>query len=211
MMSVASLPRSITLSICEESALNDQLQQPTQQPAAPAAQAKLKQIQSVYDPLQDRLLVRFSTTDNAEFPLWFTRRFVQLIWKPMVQILASGIAAEATLSPQAQQATLGFEHQAALSKANFSSKYEESAERWPLGKSPLLVVTLEIKKTSEDHFTFSFRPREGLALNVVMQRDTIHSLCKLLIEASEKGDWQLGLRLVSHPQSIPMHTSPTLQ
>lgn len=189
----------------EKNALSESSQSPS------VTQSRLKQIQSSYRPVQDRLLIRFSTTDRAEFSLWFTRRFVGLIWPPMMQILSSSGLVKSMETPQARQVTLGFEHQVALSKADFSSKYEENAVSWPLGKEPLLIVTLEIKKTNENQFTFCFRHQQGRSLNILLQRETIHSLCKLLIEASEKGGWKLGLKLTQPTLETPVHETPTLQ
>jgi hypothetical protein len=171
-------------------------------------QAQLRQIQVSYVPAEDRLLVRFSTTDRKEFSLWFTRRLVSLIWPPLIEILAKTASTTATTqTPEVRQASLAFEHQTLTQQADYSQQYNNEAADWPLGKEPVLVVTTEIQTQKSGRFNFRFHPKEGKALNMSLPRPTIHSLCKLIIDATEKGEWKMNLSMGASPQP----GTPTLQ
>ncbi len=166
-------------------------------PALPDKQpAQLRQIQVSYVAVEDRLLVRFSTTDHKEFSLWFTRRLVSLMWPPLIEILAkTANPAAAMQTPAARQASLAFEHQSVTQQADYTQAYAQQAAHWPLGKEPMLVVTTEIQSQKSGRFNFRFHPREGKALNMSLPRHTIHSLCKLIIDATEKGEWGMHLSM----------------
>ena len=63
---------------------------------------KLAQIQIRFAPVEDRLLMRLSTDDGAEFRFWLTRRYVRIMWPILHQLTVSGAGAAATQSPAAQ-------------------------------------------------------------------------------------------------------------
>ena len=48
---------------------------------------KIHQMQITFVPVQDRLMFRLNTTAQTEFKLWFTRRYVKLLWQVLQQML----------------------------------------------------------------------------------------------------------------------------
>ena len=54
----------------------------------------IHQIQMAFDKLQDRILLRVSTSDQAEFRFWMTRRYTKLLWTMLIKMLERDPAAE---------------------------------------------------------------------------------------------------------------------
>ena len=169
---------------------------------------KLKQIQVTYDTIQDRILLRMNTSDQAEFSVWMTRRFVMLAWPALVNLLSSAADIGVQSTPEAKKAVLAFQHESAIEKADFSKKYEEDAVNWPLGKEPMLIMAMDIRRLGPDQHSFSFRPADGRQFQITLSRSTIHSLCKLVQDAARKADWGLKLEFLDAP---PPEARPVLQ
>ena len=49
--------------------------------------SSIHQIQMAYQPVEDRILVRVSSTELAEFRFWMTRRYVKLLWTVLLKLL----------------------------------------------------------------------------------------------------------------------------
>lgn len=172
---------------------------------------RLKQIQVTYDTVQDRILLRMNTSVRAEFLVWLTRRFVMLAWPPLVNILASTVEVGVQSTPEAKKAVLAFQHENAIEKADFSKKYAEDATTWPLGKEPMLVVAMDIRRLGPDQYSFTFRPADGRQFQMTLSQSTVHSLCKLLQDATRKANWGLNLDLGEVRPATPATARPILQ
>jgi len=171
--------------------------------------SSLQQMQISFSPEHDRLLLRIKSSDNSEFRLWLTRRFVAMAWPSLVGLLVSNPAVTSQPSREAQQAVLEFEHENAVNQADFDQPYEEKIEALPLGKEPMLVSQMSIQRSKDDKHTVIFKPAKGQGVNLNMGNDLIHSFCKLLSDAVDKTDWNLELQIVN--QSMAEAQGATLQ
>lgn len=164
--------------------------------------AKIQQLHLLYQPIQDRLLMRISTSNGDEYSFWLTRRFVQLLWPVLKNILESDLQISSHSDVLAKRDILLFQHEKATSQAKFTKKYVSKAQHQPLGQLPLLLTTLEAKGTDRDTTSLQLKTSDGGTINVMLDSKLTHAVCKLLADTVEKAKWDLNLQLVDLAQPI---------
>lgn len=172
---------------------------------------KIHQVTSEYHNIEDRLLLKLSAGNNVQFHFWLTRRFCS----QLLTVLADIIGADATLlsdqqantqqavfdsektrkqvlqDPQTKQALLNFQRDAALSKADFSQTQLKPAAETPLGDQPILAAKLAIISRTQGLPIIEVSDMHGHGLKIVLDNTLLHSLYKLLHDASIFAKWQL--------------------
>jgi len=132
-----------------------------------------------------------------------------MAWPSLVGLLVADPSVTTQSSREAQQAVLEFEHENAVSQADFKQPYEENVEALPLGNEPMLVSQMSIQRGKDDKHTVIFKPAKGQGINLNMGKDLVHSFCKLLTDAVDKTDWNLELQMVN--QTMAEAHGATLQ
>jgi hypothetical protein len=158
---------------------------------------QIRQIQARYDELQDRVLLRFSTSEQAEFLFWLTRRFTRRLWVLLVKALERGDpVVRQQARPEAREAVLGMRHEGFVQQSDFSTPFEEKAYRRPLGQEPVVVARADYSPGARPgQFTVSLYPQSGRGIDLGLDAALLHSVCRLLAEAVAKSDWDLTLTL----------------
>lgn len=168
---------------------------------------RIHQMQIIFVPVQDRLLFRLHTTDRNELKLWFTRRYVKLLWQVLQQMLG-GTQSGTSTDPRTKEAELSFQHEQALAKMDFSTPYRETPEvHRPLGDEPVLVARIQVKPGPENTRVLCMHPEQGQGVEIVLDSIWLHSLCKLLVGAVKRSGWDLELRIADYgaPASTTTH------
>jgi hypothetical protein len=160
---------------------------------------KIHQLQVAYSSEEDRLLLRFNTTDGVEFRFWLTRLFVQKFWPGFVSTLEVQ-SPQHSSNNQAQDdvvkdKVMGFMHQAALAKANFAEKFDTTQSECPLGNSPILVCKATIQKREGDSYLLSLYPAKGYGVELGVDQNLLHLLGKMISDAVAKIDWGLAIQI----------------
>jgi hypothetical protein len=152
---------------------------------------KIHQLQVAYSQVEDRLLLRFNTTNGSEFRFWLTRLFIKKFWPGLVNTL------EVIVSPQTpnKESMMGFMHQAAVEKADFSSKFEPSSTSCPLGDSPILVCRATIQPKGPGVHVLSLFPEKGYGVELGVDQNLLHLLSKLIRDAISQVDWGLAIQI----------------
>ena len=163
---------------------------------------KIHQMQITFVPLQDRLMFRMNTTAQTEFTVWFTRRYVKLLWQTLQQMLSHaqpGIGAV----PQSRQAVLSFQHEQAVSTMDFVTPYQEDPKiRRPLGDEPLLVSKIQVKPGPDNIQVLCLHPEQGDGVEIALDPTWLHSFGRLLVEALKKSDWDLEYRIAGYAEPV---------
>jgi hypothetical protein len=160
---------------------------------------RLHQLKVEYVPVQDRLAIVLSTADQAEIKLWLTRRLVKLLWPLLLKLAADASPKiQEQANPEARKALLGFEHEQALSKADFSKPYQPPppAERVaPLGQEPILVARVQTGRNPKGQALLALHPAEGQGITLTLDATLLHAICRLVHAAVQKSEWGLELEL----------------
>ena len=90
---------------------------------------KFKQLNMQYVKRQDRLLMRVSTAEDIEYQVWFTRRFISLLWPFMLEGIDRrnlSDSAEKNLSSNSflKKQLLAMQHKESMPKVNMSENFK---------------------------------------------------------------------------------------
>ncbi len=157
--------------------------------------AKLRQVLVSFSPEEDRLLLRFATSEKTEIRLHLTRRFVRLFWDAAVKALESHPDVRAQAAPEARKAVMSFQHEKAVQSGKFIRRLDDEERSLPLGETPLLVTTARCSPIAGGRTRIVFGTREGKSISASFDRNLLHTFCHLLVGASEKAGWDLDLSL----------------
>ena len=80
---------------------------------------RLHQMTMSYVAAEDRILFRLSTTSESEYRMWFTRRFVRILWGALIQVLERHPTIRDDMSKNVKEAVLGMQHQEAVQQSDF--------------------------------------------------------------------------------------------
>ena len=156
---------------------------------------QIHQIQARYDELQDRILLRLSTTDDCEFRFWLTRRFVKRLWEMLVKMLEWDQAVRQQVDPDTRRTVLDIQHEGFAQQADYSRKFEESERRMPLGDAPVLLAKATGKKRDSGTQVLSLHPQQGQGIDMTLDTRLLHIFSRLLREAVRKAEWDVDLAL----------------
>ena len=180
-------------------------------PEVPAGMAKRLQIRLEFNAVEDRLLLRISEresrTECFAYSFWLTRRFVNMFLTAIDKLIGDELAADLQVSPDAIDAMKKFQHEAALSKADFSTAYGAEDENCTVfRKKSILVARLKIKKRSAGKYVLSFLNNENIGIHLTVGMDIIHSLQKMLMDAARNAAWHKPLFQAA--EEVPETTEP---
>jgi hypothetical protein len=157
---------------------------------------RLHQLQIAYKPAEDRLLLRVRTAAGSEFRVWLTRRLIRKAWPLLMRALASEPRIITQQTPESREALLAFEHERALSRIDFSRRYDDGPAELPLGEDPLLASRLDIRARANERHILLFRSPAEQSIRLKLNSRMLHALCKLIENAMPRTDWDLDLRIV---------------
>jgi hypothetical protein len=167
--------------------------------------SQMHQMQMSYMPVEDRILFRINTKARQEFRFWMTRRFTSLLWESFARILSEshppsqGEEAPTTVKdPIAESAKQEIKHQEIVSDSDFETQYDESTYL-PLGEEPVLLFSVGVKPDARGQALFCLHPENGEGIEIALNEQILHSLCKLVADTVAKAGWGLELRFVSPP------------
>ncbi len=158
----------------------------------------LHQITMSHSAEEDRLLLRISTLDKAEFRFWLTRRFVNVLWPALMTVIEKeNPAAKKNLMPAAKKAVMAMEHQEAVAAADFTRDHDKGNKNLTLGtgdsRGPLLVIGGSVKPGKGGMTGLILKTRNKAEIKVTLNKELLHALCKLLIETTTKAGWDMAL------------------
>jgi hypothetical protein len=151
----------------------------------------ISQMQVLYNPEEDRILFRVSSTDGSEFRFWFSRRYTILLLKVLKEHVESDPDISTQENPEARQAVKSFKQEQAIKSANFNDEFREEPRQMPLGEAATLAfkLTYNIKG---GNLNLGIQPKTGQGINIVINREINTTLTQLLVAAARKGEWLLN-------------------
>ncbi|NNE92402.1 MAG: hypothetical protein HKN23_12200 [Verrucomicrobiales bacterium] len=173
--------------------------------------SQLHQMQLTYVPVEDRVMFRMNTKTRQEFRFWMTRRYVQVLWNTVLKLLKerndqqlkpTETEAAKPLPEQIKEAALAAEHQKVVEKSDFQTQYQESSYL-PLGESPVLLFSVGVKPGANGQAILVMSPQEGQGIEIGLNDQIVHSLCKLLAETAQKANWELHLDFNQASEYLP--------
>lgn len=161
----------------------------------------LHQMTMSYSPVEDRLLLRVSTTAHEEHQIWLTRRFVTVLWpalikgveKQSLESLAPATAAAPTTTPQVKRAVMAMQHHEALQKTNMTKKHDEEKVNKPSTVTPMLATGGQCVPVKGGGMRLNLKTQEGLQVGLNLNQQLLHAFCHQIGSLAQKADWGLSL------------------
>ena len=155
---------------------------------------ELFQIKFEFNTTEDRLLLsifeKASSKKCVEYRFWFTRRFVAISIKAIDRLIDQELAGDMLISPDAIGAVKKFQHEAVISKADFSSSFAaDNTNCSVFGEKPLLAVTLKIHKKSKGKYILSFLDNKNKGVHITASMGLIYSLQKMIVDSVKSAAW----------------------
>lgn len=172
---------------------------------------QIHQLQITFDPAEDRLRMRLSTTTGDEFRLFLTRRFVRLLWPELARTTEATVAIKSP-TPVARREVVAFEREKALAASDFKTPFEEpdraAPRRFPLGEAPFLATRAQVKVERPGAYRLTLDPQSGRGIELGLDDRLMHSFCQLILSAVRGADWDLpslagGPQPHQPPGSVP--------
>lgn len=160
----------------------------------------IQQIQVAADILQDRLLLRVSTTTHDEVRVFLTRRFLRELWPHLAREL---VLHDAVPSPQAAQAVAD-----PPPPPDFSQPFKNEQATFPLGSTPLLASEAAMEALSDGSRRLTFREQNERSFALSMNADLMASLCSMLRAGNQRLQWDLPLDYSQLPPTEPPVKAP---
>lgn len=109
----------------------------------------IHQIQCLYQPLEDRILLRIMVTDRSEFRCWLTRRYVKLLWQVMLKLLERDPSTTTLPNENTRRAMIDFQHENMVRTGQFAKPFEEGAVALAVADAKRLAVAPELATMAE--------------------------------------------------------------
>lgn len=157
--------------------------------------SRLHQITMGFEPAEDRMLLRVSTTDKLEYQLYLTRRFVKVLWGALIKILERHPEIKADLMPEVKDAVLAMRHQEAVQGTDFSKSHVKTNRNLMSNTGPQLVTGAKVHSTKEGLTAIVFQTALGSDVNITLNEQLLHALCHMVISTAVKAEWSLNLSM----------------
>jgi len=168
----------------------------------------IHQIQLKYDQLEDRLLLRVSTTEGDEFRFWLTRRYVDRLWGMLVKMLEWDEAVRQQFDNEARRDVLEIRHEGYAQQGDFATQFK-GAPRLPLGEAPVLLAQAKGSKGDNGLYIVALHPQQGQGIDMKLDAKLLHIFIRLLRESTGKAEWGMDLRLFQRGEPAVAVTEAT--
>ena len=154
--------------------------------------ASLYQFRFEYNAEEDRVLFGVSTTDRSEYLIWFTRRYVKMLWRQLQQSIDMHPEIQRHASPHTRRSIVAFRRETALAKTDFTREYEApTIEQRPLGEAPILALRLRVANNAQGMKVLHISPKVGKEISVALTDELLHSFSHILGQIVAKAEWDL--------------------
>ncbi|MCP4111017.1 MAG: hypothetical protein GY749_36750 [Desulfobacteraceae bacterium] len=153
---------------------------------------KIHQFNIQFSPEEDRIIFRLNTVNKEEFRFFFTRRFVKLLWPVLLKLLENGYKAIAPEKSHVAKDLLEFEHDSVVSKADFTQKYSENVQTYPLGEDIILLNGIKVKQNPKGN-VLCFFASKGKGIEFQVDNTFLHTFCEILNNVVKKAGWDMKL------------------
>lgn len=156
-------------------------------------QSSVRQITLTYTPEEDRMLMRIGTSEQSEYKLWLTRRFVRVLWGALMKIMEKESELKKNLVPEIRDAMLAMEHQEALQGADFEQSHVDDNRDLTSNTGPLLVKGGTLTPAKNGLTQLKLDTENGTSINVALNKQLMHAFCHMTITTCFKAEWDLEL------------------
>ena len=166
----------------------------------------INQFSANYDPAEDRILLRFNTTDLKEFRFWLTRRSTNMLLDVLPRQTEQGEQIQEDLKKQIEkkQETKTLKSEASKEKPKPQTPEFIKGNEFPIGEGPEVVSLIKVELAGA-LYKVQFILKIGKTVSVSVKPDLmlkVHSLVNLI---ASKAKWFEVSEPIVAPKSTPLH------
>lgn len=159
----------------------------------------IQQFNASYIPTEDRVLLRFNTSDSSEYRLWLTRKMTLRLLdegaeRSVAQIARSPLpAAEGVAlapTPAVARTIDAFQQEALKQQLDMKTEYR-AANKLPLGAEPVLIIDTTIEILDGGVIDLRLELANKMKLNLKQPVSMLNSLRLLMQQMVETAGWSL--------------------
>ena len=173
----------------------------------------IQQIQVVYDPLQDRIVMQVRTDQELVYGVWLTRRMalplVPSFQQSLQTLAAQRQAPGAVATPEARAMLAQAAREQAAKSADYATPFDASTARRPWGDALMLPAQAEIVSIPSGQAVLRLRDPAGGTFEVQMGEELAIGMLNLLEAALKQSDWLPGPDVTQGAEaSAPLSAPP---
>lgn len=150
--------------------------------------SNLQQLKLNYDPVQDRLLLIFITSDFSQLRFWITRNMTKNFMDGLKQLQSKLQLSPSEIRQDKEIAEQSVQRENVNPEAN---KYGMTVTRNPIGTEPLLLSQVHINILENKQIQFRFEAAEGAHVDMAFEPAFIASLTHLFESTVAQINWNL--------------------
>ena len=167
----------------------------------------IHQIQIKYDAFADRLLMQVRSRAGEVYAVWLTRRMMQRLWPPFLQLSGqqalAGASPGAVVLPEARAMLAESARLRTLPNADFKQPFNADQTSQPLGDEPLLAAEIELKADPQRGLWMTVREAQGRHVALQMNEELHTAMLRLFEQALTSADWNLPRTPAQAPAERP--------
>lgn len=164
----------------------------------------IHQFNATWSNKEDRIELRFNTSEKEEFCFWITR-FMAIQFKRLAEAMIGDELKKRYENNRTASVIQEFQKEQIKSSADFKSDYEGGDKR-PLGDRPILLIGLSFTP-KEKTVAIEFQLETKKNVNFQLSQEMLISLVMLLENLAEKAEWGLDQALATDFEQNPFPTN----
>ena len=153
------------------------------------APPRLKQLNVSYVDVEDRLMLKVSTTDDKEYRAWCTRRFTKILMERLEALFESEVDEEQVVPEETRKEVARIRHDGAVKPQAFEQPYEAEPLEYPLGEEGILLTTLRYNQLESGAVAINLSDNNGKGLSLNLDDNLRHQLYELFKRATHRAAW----------------------
>lgn len=154
---------------------------------------RLHQMTMSYVAAEDRIMFRLSTTSEIEYRMWFTRRFVRILWGALIKVLERHPTIRDDMTENVKEAVLGMQHQEAVQQSDFQQPHRDGNADLTSNTGPLLITGGSLVPGENGLTTVKLTADNKQQVSFNLNEQLLHAFCHLMVSAAVKAEWELDL------------------
>lgn len=154
----------------------------------------LQQLNGIYYPEEDRILLRIKTSDNAEYRLWLTRLILKKIVGMIEKISQKHIFdnnKNKTLSAQTVETIDEIQQKKIQAETDLTKTYRP-ATTLPLGSDPKMISDINFLIINPNAIKLKITIKKNQPIDFDLNIQTLSKIRILLDELNKKASWDIN-------------------
>ncbi len=150
---------------------------------------RLKQLNVSYVDVEDRIMLKVSTSDDKEYRAWCTRRFTRILMERLESMFEEEVDEAQVVPEETRKEVARIKHGDKVSEPSFQQPYEAEPTEYPLGEQGVLLTTLRYNRLESGMLALNLSDSDGRGVTLNLDQNLRHQLYELFQRGAERASW----------------------